>query len=225
MVHSILHIPCKAESTRCPGKNMALINGRPSVCWVIEAAIASNKFDSIAISTDSQDVRDTVSVYPVQIAPQSPSTVVQTTHDILGGIYTDRITIILATAALIQPSDIIGALRLSTVEQDPVMIVTELPYRVSEIVKFKDGEVLQRPFQYYDGADDKPGFYIDAGALYTFPPNQFAGLSTVYVNNLRPYVVPRYRGVDVDYPEDLHLVRRLASSLRVGLAGCRRVLP
>ena len=217
MTYSMLHIPCKAESIRCPGKNLALINGKPSVCHVIEAAIASGQFDDIVVSTDSQEVRDIVSVYPVFKTTQTPSTVVGTTHDALGGVYKDRITIMLATAVLIQPGDIKGAIQLSESECSPVMMVTELPYSASEIVRFdKDLNLVTRPFQHYEGARDKSSFLIDAGALYTFPPEQFSGLGTMYVNNLKPYVIPRYRGIDIDYPDDLELVRRLALHLVPG---------
>ena len=207
---SILHIPAKTGSVRAPGKNWADVGGKPSIAWVIEAAIGSSRFSRIIVSTNSPEVRDAVLGYPVELVGQVPSTVIQTTHDVLAPEdYKARITIMLPTVALITQEDIKGALDES--ETDPVMIVTRFPYRTDEIVAVnKDGHVF-RPFTHGPAwiHDNDPEYFIDAGALYTFPPNHFHHISEHYVPCLRPYIVPRYRGVDVDEPEDMELVRLL----------------
>ncbi len=212
MTESILHIPAKTDTVRTPGKNWADIDGKPSIAWVIEAALASATFSRIIVSTNGPEIRNIALEYPVEIADQTPSTVIQTTHDVLTEVGDDaRITIMLPTVALILPEDIQGAVKLSDESGDPVMVVTRLPYRIDEVVLLKDDGYLKRPFSsgpswMYEG---DPTYYADAGALYTFPPGQFKDVTGHYVSCLRPYIIPRYRGVDVDKPEDLEMVRRL----------------
>lgn len=209
---SVLHIPSKSESIRCPNKNFALINSKPSVCWVIEAAIASNQFDRIVVSATDGSGRFIVDPYPVEVVIQTPSTVIGTTHDVLNSDdYLGRITIMLPTACLITPDHITQAVQLSN--DDPVIVVTRFPFRTREILEYKRGRVTC-PFLYHHdlprGDDWEGRLFIDAGCLYTFPPGQFRDVESMYTRNLRPFVIPRHEGVDVDQPEDLEMVRRLA---------------
>ena len=219
-MNSFLHIPCKSTSVRCPGKNLALVNGKPSVCWVIEAALESGLFDRIAISTDGDDVRRVVGYYPVDIVHQSPSTVIDTTHDILEEEdYDDRITIMLPTVCLLTPDDILGAINESDLHDDPVMAVIGFPYRLDEVVLQDESGHLHRPLTHGPARihDNDPQYLIDAGAIYTFPPGRFRDVSGMYIRSLRPYRIPRYRGVDVNEPEDLELVRKIMGGRRWNL--------
>jgi CMP-N-acetylneuraminic acid synthetase len=208
----LLHIPCKSTSVRCPGKNLALIGGKPSVCWVIEAALESGLFNRIIISTDGDDVRRAVDAYPVGVVLQSPSTVIGTTHDIMEeDNYEDRITIMLPTVCLLTPDDIRGAIDESNLHNDPVMAVIGFPYRLDEVVIQAESGYVHRSLTHGPPwiHDNDPQYLIDAGAIYTFPPGHFRNVDGMYVYRLRPYRIPRYRGVDVNEPEDLELIRQL----------------
>jgi len=209
---SILHIPAKTLSARCPGKNWADIQGKPSICWVIESALQSGMFSKIVVSTDGPEVREAILDYPVVLVSQNPSTVIQTTHDILQPTnYESQVTIMLPTVCLISPGDIEAAICKSMALSDPVMIVTRFPYRADEVLSLDDQGHVHRPFSHGPSwiHDDDPPYYIDAGALYTFPPRLFRQVSSMYVPCMRTYQIPRYRGVDMNEPEDLEMVRVL----------------
>lgn len=49
-------IPARSGSKRIPNKNIIDFHGKPLIAWTIEAAIASNLFDRIVVSTDSEDI-------------------------------------------------------------------------------------------------------------------------------------------------------------------------
>ena len=216
-MNGFLHIPCKSTSVRCPGKNLALVGGKPSVCWVIEAALESGLFNRIVVSTDGDDVRRVLEAYPVGVVSQSPSTVIDTTHDILEEEdYEDRITIMLPTVCLLIPDDIQGAIDESNLYDDPVMAVVGFPYRLDEVVLQDESGHVHRPLTHGPAwiHDNDPQYLIDAGAIYTFPPGRFRDVSGMYVQKLRPYRIPRYRGVDINEPEDLELVRQLMGGRR-----------
>lgn len=49
-------IPARGGSKRLPGKNMALLQGKPLLQWTIEAARAAHSLDAIYVSTDSNEI-------------------------------------------------------------------------------------------------------------------------------------------------------------------------
>ena len=53
-------IPIKYESTRVPGKNFRLFNGKPLLYWVISTLISIDKINRIVIDTDSDKIEEIV---------------------------------------------------------------------------------------------------------------------------------------------------------------------
>ncbi len=56
-------IPARYESTRFPGKPLALIAGKPMIEWVICSAIGSKLADKIIVATEDQRIFDFVKEY------------------------------------------------------------------------------------------------------------------------------------------------------------------
>ena len=50
-------IPCRAGSKRLKNKNFLIFHGKPMFLHTYEAAIQSNLFDEIHISTDSEAIQ------------------------------------------------------------------------------------------------------------------------------------------------------------------------
>jgi len=147
MPDSILHIPAKATSVRLPGKNFADVGGRSSLTRVIEAALSSGCFDDIVVTGDDlEKLYRECGPYSVRVGPQKPSTVIQTTRDMIWEEYSNpyqggalqelkprHISIILPTLALVTADDIRGVFELSRETGDPVMAVSRFPYRMDEV--------------------------------------------------------------------------------------------
>lgn len=57
-------IPARANSSGCPGKNYRIINGKPLICWSIDAAMQSQYIDTIVVSTNDENVAAIVREYP-----------------------------------------------------------------------------------------------------------------------------------------------------------------
>ena len=49
-------IPCRYQSTRFPGKSLALINGKPMMWHVYQRALESNILDEVYIATDDERI-------------------------------------------------------------------------------------------------------------------------------------------------------------------------
>ena len=53
---NVVIIPARGGSKRIPKKNIRLFRGKPIIAWSIEAAIKSNCFDKVFVSTDSEEI-------------------------------------------------------------------------------------------------------------------------------------------------------------------------
>jgi 3-deoxy-manno-octulosonate cytidylyltransferase (CMP-KDO synthetase) len=53
-------IPARYASTRFPGKILAMICGKPLICWVVENACRASRLDEIIVATDDKRIADTV---------------------------------------------------------------------------------------------------------------------------------------------------------------------
>jgi len=88
---AIIVIPARMASTRCPGKPLRNLAGKPMVQWVFEAAQASNEGGDVVIATPDEEI--------VQAAKGFGASAVLTRHDHATG--TDRI----AEVAQLIPAD------------------------------------------------------------------------------------------------------------------------
>ena len=57
MKNTIAIIPARGGSKRIPKKNIVDFDSKPMICWTIEAAIQSKKFEHIIVSTDDHEVK------------------------------------------------------------------------------------------------------------------------------------------------------------------------
>ncbi len=117
-------IPARAGSKGVPGKNLALVGGRPLLDWTVEAALGAGCVDRVLVSTDDPVVREHVTAtWPgrVRLPARSPATASDTATtesvllDVLGtpeaeGV--DEIGLVQATSPLLRAEDLDGAYAL-----------------------------------------------------------------------------------------------------------------
>lgn len=60
-------IPARYESTRFPGKPLALICGKPMIYWVYHQTLKVNGLDEIYVATESQQIVDVCKKYGIQV--------------------------------------------------------------------------------------------------------------------------------------------------------------
>lgn len=59
-------ITARSGSKGLPNKNVLLVNGKPLMAYSIEAALESQLFDKVIVSTDSQEYIDLLNHYPIE---------------------------------------------------------------------------------------------------------------------------------------------------------------
>lgn len=60
-------IPARHGSKRVPGKNVRLLNGHPSLAYTIAPALESGVFESVIVSTDSEEIADIARHYGAEV--------------------------------------------------------------------------------------------------------------------------------------------------------------
>lgn len=221
-------IPARGGSKRIPGKNLVDICGFPIINYPIKTAIASNLFHEILVSSDDEEILNHVkklgdistSQRPKELSGDHATIYSTLRHEYTlkkkNGIIYDEVWFISATACLVNEDDFFElsiAFQNSTAATS-MLAVTEYEVPVQWAMSINDqGKLKTLDFaSFKNRSQDLEKFYHDAGCLAVFS----ASLLDTYVEGVpngefEPYILNRSRAVDIDYPEDLDLVRALMS--------------
>ncbi|MSQ79826.1 MAG: cupin domain-containing protein [Flavobacteriaceae bacterium] len=109
---TIAMIPARLGSKRVPMKNLRLINGKPLVCYIAEAAIAAQCFDEIYINSESDIFKEIADHYnikfykrPEHLASDN-ATNDEFMYDFMLHHDTDHVVQLLATSPFVTPEQI-----------------------------------------------------------------------------------------------------------------------
>lgn len=88
-------IPARGGSKRIPRKNIKLFGGRPMIAWTIRAALESDLFDRIIVSTDDAEIAEvarahgaeTPFVRPADLADDHTGTIPVIAHAVASPLY------------------------------------------------------------------------------------------------------------------------------------------
>ncbi|HBH66583.1 MAG TPA: hypothetical protein DDY51_18615 [Erwinia persicina] len=64
---SALVIPARGGSKRIPGKNIRPFCGKPIIAWSIEAALRSQCFDRVIVSTDNSEIATVAEAWGAEV--------------------------------------------------------------------------------------------------------------------------------------------------------------
>jgi pseudaminic acid cytidylyltransferase len=226
-------IPARGGSKRIPRKNIKPFAGKPMIAYAIEAAQASGLFEHILVSTDDGEIAEIAQQWgaeipfkrPPELADDHTPTVPVIAHAIREceglGWQIDRVCCIYPGVPFIQVTDLKSALDL--LEQSNVAYsfpIAEFPSAVQRALRrAKDGMIspFYPEFELTRTQDLELAFY-DAGQFYWGTRNGWLNSPRVHANGLG-LVIPNWRVVDIDTPEDWLraelLLRVLGSDINV----------
>ena len=214
----IAFIPVRGGSKGIPGKNIKLLNGKPLLQYVTEAASAVEEIDKVVISTDTDEIRDVVQslfgdVDKVSLFDRDPATATDeasTESAILDFAARfnepfENIILIQATSPLLKPvhlkegikkyeSEKLGGL-VSVVEQQRFI--------------WKDGKPVNYSPENRSRRQTFKGHYIENGAFY------ITSRSLLLENKCRisepygTYTMPWESYYEIDEPADWGRVEQL----------------
>lgn len=214
-------IPARGGSKRLPGKNIKLLAGKPMIAWTIEAALKSNAFDHVFVSTDDQEIVDVSKKYsaevpflrPAELASDNASTNDVVTH--LVQWFEQKNNQQVTTIAILQPTSplrnyqhIKDAMQLMESKASRAIVsVCELEYPIqfcnklgpkSSMDCFIKQENIKR-------TQDLEPYYRLNGAIYIFDRKYVGRLNELYSTGTHAFIMPTKFSIDVDTLDDFFL--------------------
>ena len=216
-MNTVAVIPARGGSKRIPRKNIREFAGKPIIAYSIEAALKSQLFDRIIVSTDDEEIASVSQHYgaevpfmrPAELSDDYTGTNAVTKHALdwlnANGQHVDYACCIYATAPFIQMRYLKeGYERLLGSGKLFVFSVTSFPFPIQRAIKInKQGEVVAfHPENYYVRSQDLEEAFHDAGQFYWGRAEAFLEDVMPYSPVSLPVILPRYLVQDIDTPED-----------------------
>ncbi|MEQ9490358.1 MAG: acylneuraminate cytidylyltransferase family protein [Alphaproteobacteria bacterium] len=218
-------IPARGGSKRLPRKNILPLGGSPAITYPIKAAIESDLFDRVIVSTEDNEIADIAAGAGAEIHDRKGSLasdragVVDVCLDVLdaatgAGQSIESICCVYATAVMIRAEDLVKA--AAVFENGPpsrpngVMCVSEYNYYPHSALYETDGGLSPFfPEMVNKSRHEVPRLLASNGTFYMVRSDVLRKDRSFYVDRLAAYVVDKYRALDIDTPEDYAFATRV----------------
>lgn len=216
MKKAIAIIPARGGSKRIPRKNIKEFHGKPLIAYSIEAALASELFDKVIVSTDDEEIAQTARIYGASVPflrPKELSDDFTGTGDVVqhainylkeNGEEFDFVCTIYATAPLLQSKYLIqGYGKLKESDAVNAFSATSMPFPIWRTFKVdKNGRCeMFWPQNYHKRSQDLEEAYQDAGQFYWSKLDKKSD-EIMFGKDSIPIILPRYLVQDIDTLED-----------------------
>jgi len=214
---NICVIPARGGSKRIPKKNIKEFNGKPIIAYSIEAALESNCFSQVIVSTDDIEISEVARAYGAHVPFLRPD---ELSNDYVGTIPVIKHTIewmeennfsienvccLYATAPFIKSKILSKAYQqLKDSSADYCFSVTSFSFPIQRSIKIvKGGKVnMFYPEHFNKRSQDLEDAYHDAGQFYWGKAQAFKDEVIVFSEVSSPYILPRYLVQDIDTMDD-----------------------
>lgn len=211
-------IPARGGSKRIPRKNIKPFAGLPIIAYSIKAALESNLFDRIIVTTDDEEIADVARSFgaeipfirPKELSDDHTATIPVIAHAIQTLQKQSVIhaaCCIYATAPFIRSEDIVTAYNaLITQNKHYAFPVTTFPFPIFRSVKRDDAGNIEMfwPQHFATRSQDLEEAYHDVGQFYWGTPDAWLGGKPIFSEAATTIVLPRHLVQDIDTPEDWH---------------------
>ena len=221
-------IPARAGSKRIPRKNIKSFAGMPMIAHAISAAESSGLFAQIIVSTEDDEIaqiaRDrgakTPFVRPASLSDDHTPTVPVIAHAIETcealGWRIDRACCIYPGVPFLRPDDLNKAFDLHCASLAAYCFpVTEFPSAIQRALRRGVDGRLSPYYPEYEvtRTQDLEPAYHDAGQFYWGTRDAWLNCPRIHSNSVG-LVIPNWRVVDIDTPEDWHRAELLYQFLK-----------
>ncbi len=226
---NICVIPARGGSKRIPHKNIKEFNGKPIIAYSIEAAIQSNCFDKVIVSTDDDKIAEVAKKYgaeipfirPIELSDNYTATLPVIKHAIQcledNGNLIENVCCLYATAPFIQPKIIYKAFQqLQQSKAGYCFGVTSFSFPIQRAIKITHtGRVkMFHPENFLSRSQDLEESYHDAGQFCWGKSQSFKDEVSTFSEASSPYILPRYLVQDIDTIEDWIMAESMYKSLQ-----------
>jgi N-acylneuraminate cytidylyltransferase len=210
-------IPARGGSKRIPHKNIKVFAGKPIIAYSIEAALDSELFEKVVVSTDDEEIATVARSFGAEVPffrPKALSDDHTGTNSVVkhcinwfrdNGEQFDYICCIYATAPFLRPSSLKeGVEKLTANEKSYAFSVTSYPFPIQRALRINSEGCVEalNPEHIFSRSQDLEDAYHDAGQFYWGRAAAFLKDEVVFSPNSVPVVLPRYLVQDIDTQED-----------------------
>lgn len=219
-------IPARGGSKGVPRKNIIDIQGKPLICYSIEAGLAAEKqglVQKVLVSTDDREIADIAKAAGADVPflrPDYLSSDTAKSVDVMihayefcrdrGEIY-DTILLLQPTTPLRTADDIAESLRIFKASGATSLISCYREEYICDLVSYhKEGDFAKALNPKHNGGgrrQDLPDLYVRNGAIYITTVQQMIQNHRVFDDVPAMYVMPKDRSVNIDCMDDVEMLR------------------
>jgi len=232
-------ITARGGSKGIPGKNIAELGGQPLITYTVQAAKSSKLLDRIVLSTDSEEIAQVARrsdcevpfIRPAHLAGDTSSHVDCMRHAIntlaaQDDYHPDYAMILQPTSPFRTGEDIDNAIRMvCETSCDAVVSVTQTTVSFEKLLHVDVTSnhvhlfVFSMPSSSYIRRQELPVLYSENGAVYLQRVDSLLAscdqrTGSLFSDDVRAYVMPSERSLDIDEPYDLEIARALLAVKR-----------
>lgn len=218
-MESLIIIPARGGSKGIPGKNMALLGGKPLIEHTIRAALDAELPARICLTTDDIDIRNFGLSFPIEVPFLRPSELALDSSDMSFVIrhaldwYVTQEHFIPRYIVLLQPTSPLRTSR--NINEAYQIIVTKDGHSIIGVNLVNEHPceyIVQREngFEYVmvppelPGRQNFPNIFFINGAIYIVSKIFFDKTGLIYDNKSLLYFMERQESVDINTLEDLY---------------------
>ena len=227
---NIAIIPARGGSKRIPRKNIKFFGGKPMIAWAIEAATSAEIFDHIVVSTDDKEISKIAKDYgalvpffrPSHLSDDLTPTVPVISHAIQEcenlGWEIDLVCCIYPGVPFIESQDLVNAYNLMQKSNSdfvyPVAEYVHPTQRAMRQLKSGQMEFIDSKNELSRTQDLEVTFH-DAGQFYWGKASAWIAHKKMHSDGVG-MVIPNWRVVDIDNPDDWKRAELLREILKNG---------
>lgn len=220
-------IPARSGSKGLKDKNIKLLNGKPLIAYTIEAAINSEFFDNIIVSTDSEkyaEISRNIGANVPFLRPDYLSDDKATSTDVIihaldslrniGQEY-DNFMLLQPTSPLRKSDDIINSVKIMA-EKSANAVISVCEVEHSPIYMNTLDETLSMdgflPMGSSTRRQELPNYYRINGAIYLCKVDYFLKYRDFYKENSYAYIMKGIDSIDIDNQLDFMIAEAIAKN-------------
>jgi len=217
---NICIIPARGGSKRIQKKNIKPFLGKPIIAYSIEAAINSNLFDEVMVSTDDKEIEEVALRFGAKVPflrSKKNSDDFSGTVDVIIEVLKNyniadnenhNICCLYPTAPMVTIDSIKSALELLVDKKyDTVFPVTKFSYPIQRALKIAENQKVSMiwPENMSKRSQDLPSSYHDAGQFYWMTSNSIIKSKKIYSENSGVIILNKMIVQDIDTIDDWNI--------------------
>lgn len=213
---NIAIIPARGGSKRIPRKNIKPFLGKPIIAYSIEAALKSNLFDEVMVSTDDDEIAQISKKYGAKVpflrdkkTADDHAGIAEVLIEVineyrLAGKSFKNVCCLLATAPFVTPNLIIDTYsKIAESNFSSVFPVVKYAFPIQRAMRFNGDKIgLIWPENLTVRSQDLEPSFHDAGLFYWASIEMLLKEKTLWSDNTTAIEISEQVAQDIDTPED-----------------------